>query len=598
MGIMRTLQLLILLLPLAAAIQPSAQDPVPGQRFRHLKWGSINFLHTTDKLGINSHGWHAGHLQEPQYSADFGDYLSFTSHLRNIAEENGVDLVVLDTGDRAEGNGLWDATDPMGKYTRNFYRELPLDILTLGNHELYNGTTAQNEFLEMVSYYEPFAARSRKFVTERQGFRIISFGFLFNFTRNYKNTRVKTAADTIKESWFQEVIHDIDVDLFVIIGHVDIHSIEFTQIFEAIREVHPNIPIQFFGGHSHIRNFRILDNKSTALESGKYFETVGWLSIDGIKAREAPDSTDNTSMVVSRRYIDVNRAGYQHHSGKNATTFDTPQGLLMTERLAKYRAGLGLDRLIGCAPQDFSLSKHIYPGPQNWYSYLEEHILPAMVYNKERSQVPRFIFINTGSQRSDVFKGPFTYDSSFLISPFTSKFIYAKDIDYSIAIHLRDFFENDAGPYKSSDKSENPLENRQQDTAEVDIQSSPLVNHDQAPLTHSQPRHKYSRVIGYATIDDAGTDGDDTIHIPLKRYPTPNVIQGNASFPEDWESYPPAKIDIVFFDFIAWHVAAGLNEITGTEDYSTNDFLPYMRQEDTMTKLLLDYVAKYWGRDC
>ncbi|PWW75520.1 hypothetical protein C7212DRAFT_352394 [Tuber magnatum] len=592
MKIAKTSQLLIPLLPLAVAIQPSAQGPIPGQRFRHLEWGPINFLHTTD-----NHGWHAGHLQEPQYSADFGDYLSFVSHLRKAAEEKGVDLIVLDTGDRAEGNGLWDATDPMGKYTRNFYKELPLDILTLGNHELYNGTAARNEFLEMVSYYEPFANRSHKFVTGQQGFRITSFGFLFNFARNDKNTRVKTASDTIKESWFREAIHDTDVDLFVIIGHADICGIEFTQIFEAIREVHPDTPIQFFGGHSHIRNFRILDNKSTALESGKCFETVGWLSIDGIKAQEAPDSSDNTSMVVSRRYIDANRIGYQHHSGKNATTFDTPQGLSMTQRLSKYRAGLDLDRLIGCAPHDFSLSKHIYPGPQNWYSYLEEHILPTMVYNEERSQVPRFIFINTGSQRFDVFKGPFTYDTSFLISPFTSKFVYAKDIDYSTAIHLRDFFEKDVGPYKT-DKSESPFENQQQDAEEVDIQSSPLVNHRQAPLARSRPRHKYTKVIGYATIDDAGTDGDDTIHVPLKRYPTPQVIQGNASFPEDWESNPPVTIDVVFFDFIAQHVAAGLNEIAGTEDYSTNDFLPYMGQEDTMTKLLLDYVAKYWGRDC
>jgi len=53
--------------------------------------------------GVNSHGWHAGHLQEPQYSADFGDYLSFVSHLKNNAREKGVDLIVLDTGDRAEG---------------------------------------------------------------------------------------------------------------------------------------------------------------------------------------------------------------------------------------------------------------------------------------------------------------------------------------------------------------------------------------------------------------------------------------------------------------------------------------------------------------
>ncbi|RPA97871.1 hypothetical protein L873DRAFT_1770763 [Choiromyces venosus 120613-1] len=590
---MKTLQLIISLLPLATAIQPSAQNPVPGQRLQDLKWGLINFLHTSD-----NHGWHAGHLQEPQYSADFGDYLSFVWHMRNTAAEKGVDLIILDTGDRAEGNGLWDATDPMGKYTRNFYKELPLDIVTLGNHELYNGTTAQNEFLEMVPHYKPFATRSRKLVTEQQGFRITSFGFLFNFTGNYKNTRVKTAAATIKEPWFQEAIHDTGVDLFVIIGHVDIHSIEFTQIYEAIREVHPDIPIQFFGGHSHIRNFRILDNKSTALESGKYFETVGWLSIDGIKAREAPDSIDNTSMVVSRRYIDANRAGYQHHSGKDAATFDTPQGLEMTARLTKYRAVLDLDRLIGCAPQDFSLSKHIYPGPRNWYSYLEEHILPTMVYNKERNHVPRFIFINTGSQRFDVFKGPFTYDTSFLISPFTSKFIYAKDIDYSIAIHLREFFEHDVGPYKT-DKSENPLENHQQDTETIDIQSTPLSNyHHQKPLTNSRPRHKYTKVIGYATIDDAGTDGDDTIHIPLKHYRIPQIIQGNASFPQDWEANPPAKIDVVFFDFIAWHVAAGLNEVAGSEAYSTKDFLPYMGQEDTMTKLLLEHVAKYWGKDC
>lgn len=50
-----------------------------------------------------SHGWHAGHLQEPQYSADFGDYISFVKHMRRLADEKEADLVVVDTGDRAEG---------------------------------------------------------------------------------------------------------------------------------------------------------------------------------------------------------------------------------------------------------------------------------------------------------------------------------------------------------------------------------------------------------------------------------------------------------------------------------------------------------------
>ena len=65
--------------------------------------------------GVNSHGWHAGHLQEPQYSADFGDYLSFVSHLKNTAEAKGVDLILLDTGDRAEGENQSRAPGSIAK---------------------------------------------------------------------------------------------------------------------------------------------------------------------------------------------------------------------------------------------------------------------------------------------------------------------------------------------------------------------------------------------------------------------------------------------------------------------------------------------------
>ena len=50
---------LLLALPLAArAAQPSAPSPIAAP-LRDLPWGQLNFLHTTD-----SHGWHAGHLQE------------------------------------------------------------------------------------------------------------------------------------------------------------------------------------------------------------------------------------------------------------------------------------------------------------------------------------------------------------------------------------------------------------------------------------------------------------------------------------------------------------------------------------------------------
>jgi len=122
-----TTALLSALLQLCTAIQPESHSPPPNQEFRELVWGDINFLHTTD-----NHGWHAGHLQEPQYSADLGDYTSFIRHMRRRADEKGVDLLVLDSGDRAEGNGLWDASDPRGVVTRSLVRRWDVDILTTG----------------------------------------------------------------------------------------------------------------------------------------------------------------------------------------------------------------------------------------------------------------------------------------------------------------------------------------------------------------------------------------------------------------------------------------------------------------------------------
>ncbi len=40
------------------ATQPKALQPLPAP-LRDLRWGQLNFLHSTD-----THGWHAGHLQE------------------------------------------------------------------------------------------------------------------------------------------------------------------------------------------------------------------------------------------------------------------------------------------------------------------------------------------------------------------------------------------------------------------------------------------------------------------------------------------------------------------------------------------------------
>ena len=61
---------------------PQIPLPVPT---RPLTWGDVNVIHTTD-----THGWLLGHQKpsfpEPNYSADFGDFASFVTHMKALAE--------------------------------------------------------------------------------------------------------------------------------------------------------------------------------------------------------------------------------------------------------------------------------------------------------------------------------------------------------------------------------------------------------------------------------------------------------------------------------------------------------------------------------
>ena len=55
--------------------------------------------------------------------------------MREKIERDGNDLLLVDSGDRVEGNGLYDASDPQGNYTRQIFQQQDFDVLCVGNHE-------------------------------------------------------------------------------------------------------------------------------------------------------------------------------------------------------------------------------------------------------------------------------------------------------------------------------------------------------------------------------------------------------------------------------------------------------------------------------
>ncbi|KAJ5130196.1 uncharacterized protein N7515_006235 [Penicillium bovifimosum] len=586
---------LLWLLPSALAAQPSAPDPISAP-LRDLDFGQLNFLHTTD-----THGWLAGHLQEPSYSADWGDYISFATRMREKAESQGQDLLVIDTGDRVEGNGLYDSSEPKGVYLSDILRHQHIDLLTSGNHELYKQNTSEAELLVTAPNFRgnylasnidiihpstkelvPLAPRFKKFTTKNQGIRIVAFGFLFDFTGNYNNTVVHKVSSTIKEDWFQEAIRDKEVDLFLVIGHVPVHSPEYRAIFKEIRSIRWDTPIQFFGGHQHVRDYAQYDSKSFGLASGRFMETVGFMSIDGLASKTSHQSA--AGPVFKRRYIDNNLFSYYHHTELDQDTFPTEKGLNVSRLIAKARADLRLDQIHGCAPHDLWMSRVQYPDPSSIYTWLETQVLHD-VKDESRVDTPALVIVNTGAIRFDIFQGPFTQDSTFIVSPFTSGFRYVKDVPYEKARLIVDILNHQPQILSTDESSSSttlaPLEQLAY-KEDVIVQNRPSFA-EQIPM--SGP----ALVPGYTTKDDAGTDGDDTIHSPITFYRVPNCIRALISANA---SEAPETVDLVYIDFIEKYVAMAAKFASLNVDFAKESdvYMPHL----SFTNLILDWVKKHW----
>ncbi len=97
----------------------------------------------------------------------------------------------------------------------------------------------------------------------------MAFGLLYDFTGNSNVSKIIPAADLVNESWFLDAIdYPETIDLFLLIGHNPVRDSTFTLVHDTIRKARPEIPIQIFGGHSHIRDLVVYDDISVGLESG------------------------------------------------------------------------------------------------------------------------------------------------------------------------------------------------------------------------------------------------------------------------------------------------------------------------------------------
>ena len=434
---------------------------------------------------------------------------------------------------------------------------------------------------------------------------------------NANNTIVQPVSQTIQEKWFQEAIRDKEVDLFVVTGHVPLRSPEFDLIYKAIRSQQWDIPIQFFGGHTHIRDYAKYDSKAYALESGRYMETIGFMSISGLRrggkvasnemGGEVDFATINASPTFSRRYIDNNVFSFYHHTSLNATNFATEHGRNVSSLISSARKALELDKQFGCAPADLWTNRAPYPSDNSIFSWVQEKVLPDMLNDTDHPATPKLVLMNTGALRFDIFKGPFTVDTIYSVSPFTGGFRQIKDVPFSIAKQLLRILNQEVPllqPASQPLRAKEPVSLEQIETL---VKHTEFAFNDGHSDSHQVPLAVDDSEVspltpGYTTSDDAGNDGDDTLHSKIKFYRVPNCVESRINFPQpsdspnsDDEIDDPDTVDLLYGSFIENFILLAL-KFLGT-DYSVGDTEAYADGED-FTDILTKWVREKWAGEC
>ncbi|KAH9042965.1 Metallo-dependent phosphatase-like protein [Lactarius deliciosus] len=567
---------------------------------RPLVWGDVNIIHTTD-----SHGWLLGHQKpsfpEPNFSGDFGDFASFVAHMKKIADEKDVDLLLVDSGDLHDGTGLSDGFPPGGidaHDSNQFFSQLPYDVLAIGNHELSIYANAldmhQNFAPKFPGRYlssnvnitipgpngspvsVPVGSRFAKFKT-RKGRKVTSLGVLFDFTGNVHNTTVQKVEDMVKEAWFADAIKD-EPDFFLLVGHMPVARDNWPLVFNAVRAVHPTTPILILGGHTHIRDCLQFDGRSIALESGRYMETLGFLSVD----LDHRGSTRN--LTVNRRYLDPNRVTYEFHTNGRDSSFDTSMGRKITEGLKALAVQFDLDFKFGTAPQDYTLSRDPFPSNGSLLSLIADQVLPAaLTVNNTRANIPNIIITNSGGLRFDIYAGPFTKNDQLTASPFTDAFVFIAGVPLSVANAVLPTLNGEGANGRRA------LTEAAERYARGDVETRyRFWLEEMYARAGPERRAAQNLTLGYVTKDACPGVGDDTLHTPLPFFGSPDFIG----------STPPAgsndtAIDLVFVDFIGSQVVQVLNKLQTAKTYTSADITSYT--PILLNEVLGVFAAAQWN---
>lgn len=161
-----------------------------------------------------------------------------------------------------------------------------------------------------------------------------------------------------------------------------------------------------------MRNCR-QDSNTMILQSGRYHETAGFLSVAFPERQLKSHNASRTlgAPVFSRRYMDLNPLNLAHHLGVplHNGSLTTPFGHYVRHIVHSLAAKWKLDEVHGFAPQDWFLERYDANDERSILRGTEDVL--ARVFKKTHETLgddeqSRIVILNSGSLRNDLRKGP------------------------------------------------------------------------------------------------------------------------------------------------------------------------------------------------
>jgi hypothetical protein len=197
------------------------------------------------------------------------------------------------------------------------------------------------------------------------------------------------------------------------------------------------------------------------------------------------------------------------------------------------------------------------------------------------------LLANSGSQRFDIYKGPFTKNDQLTASPFTDAFLYIPDVPLSAASKLLPIL-NGEGEQRRSLESLAAREADAYARGWVGTRYRDWLRRMDQASDGPARRASGNATLGYVTKDSCPGTGDDTPHVALPYYSSPPFAQ--SALPAVAEDAP---IDLVFVDFIETQLLGILNQVQSAVKYSTADVKTY--SPVLANEVLGLYAEKAWN---